>query len=149
MLRKRKRDGGAFLGCITWPLCDFVEPFNEIANDLMHQRDELTPNEESLKRSHRLALMETELRRHMDEKLQLQIELSQLRTQYLVLQAELGGRQRNGSVDPTDLSRRLKGIIAAAHPDKWQDHPLSVEIVKQLNDLRSSLYRRLENKLEI
>jgi ssDNA-binding Zn-finger/Zn-ribbon topoisomerase 1 len=41
VMRKNKRHGSAFLGCIMFPMCDFTEPVQPILGDLLRQKHDL------------------------------------------------------------------------------------------------------------
>lgn len=45
-------------------------------------------------------------------------------------------RERRGWQAVPDLARELRNVIALAHPDRWDAHPLAHEVTARLTDLR-------------
>jgi len=71
---------------------------------------------------------------------QIQIYIAELEAKNGSLQTELRYlKARLLQQKNSDLDRKLKSIIFKCHPDKWEDHPLATEVVKDLNELRQDL----------
>src|SRR6266581_317788 len=62
---------------------------------------------------------------------QIQIYIAELEAKNGSLQTELRYlKARLLQQKNSDLDRKLKSIIFKCHPDKWEDHPLATEVVK-------------------
>lgn len=69
-------------------------------------------------------------------------ELEQLKARVRVLERQARGQSapRTSSASGIDISRALRDVIAAAHPDRWPGSPeLAHLVAAQLNALRSKL----------
>lgn len=115
LVRKTRRaDGNGFLSCSGYPDCRFAEDLDPHLDDLATQIRELNAR--------------------VDE---LQAQVRRQAQQPPRSQSGGGLRNQRGSLN---LSRELRDLIAAAHPDRWPGAPeLAHLMASRLNALRSKL----------
>jgi len=131
-MRKNKRQGTPFFGCIAYPLCSFTEDVQPILADLMRER-------EKQELAQQLGVNFGTVLELRDEVYELKRQLSHEKMMRELADASLKLYQmspRSGGGNTEEISRRIRQAIAAVHPDRWDNAPAAEEAVKQLNDLR-------------
>ena len=114
VLRQNRQSGALFTGCSAYPGCAFSEPHDPrvqtLSTSVVRAVQALTTQ---------LAQVQTEARRQL-------------------VQAQADA-QRQAAAERATLERRVRQLIALAHPDRWPDTPLAHELTVALVALRERL----------
>lgn len=166
-LRTNRRTQEPFLGCSTYPGCDWAEPFEEamirvqVQMQLLYEQDPgalLYITQGALEETRgvlqytqdmlhememRLLIVEEQRDQTVRRAEQLLAENTALQMRLIGLLQSRAGQQTSAPLTPdAALAKRLTQLISAVHPDKWQGQSgemCATELTRQLLALRKQL----------